>query len=219
MMSKLSERMAQNCIIGIDFDNTIVSYDNLMYELAIERGLIEATVPKSKKQIRDRIRQQPNGEIEWQKLQGAVYGPQMQKAQLIEGVAAFFQACRQQGIPTYIVSHKTEYANYDETRTSLREAALNWMTLHHFFQPEGLGLLRESVYFESTRVDKIQRIRTLNCTHFIDDLEETFLESTFPESIAKILYAPHAQHSAQLTAKVAKSWQEIFDRFFIKGDG
>ncbi len=214
----MSEVTAKNCIIGIDFDNTIVSYDELMYELAIERGLIEATVPKSKKQIRDRIRQHPDGEIEWQKLQGAAYGPQMQNARLIEGVATFFQACRQWGIPTYIVSHKTEYANYDETRTSLREAALNWMKSHQFFDADGLGLVRESVYFESTRIEKIDRIKALNCTHFIDDLEETFLESTFPNSIDKILYAPHRQHSAQLQAKVAGTWQEISDRFFPQGD-
>ncbi len=45
----------------------------------------------------------------------------------------------------FIVSHKTEYAGYDETRTNLRTAALEWMTSHHFFEPHGLDLARDHV--------------------------------------------------------------------------
>ncbi len=68
-----------NCTIGIDFDNTIVTYDDLMYSLAMEMGLINPAVRKSKKLIRDNIRELPDGEIEWQKLQGLVYGPKWEK--------------------------------------------------------------------------------------------------------------------------------------------
>ena len=45
-----------------------------------------------------------------------------------------------------------------------------------FFDPKGLNLKRENVYFESTREEKVARIGFLKCTHFIDDLEETFDE-------------------------------------------
>ncbi|NJR20754.1 MAG: hypothetical protein HC786_00430 [Richelia sp. CSU_2_1] len=203
-----------NRIIGVDFDNTIVSYDDLMHGLAVEKGWISPEVSKSKKQIRDSIRQLPNGDIEWQKLQAIAYGRQMQEAKLIEGVRVFFQLCRQHQVQAYIVSHKTEYANYDETRTSLREAALNWMNKNGFFSESGLGLSPEQVYFESTRSEKIERIKQLKCTDFIDDLEETFLEKSFPESVNKILYAPHQQHSGTLAVKVVSRWQEINEYFF-----
>ena len=47
--------------IGIDFDNTIVTYDNVFYEHAVKLGLIDKSVSKNKKQIRDEIRKLPNG--------------------------------------------------------------------------------------------------------------------------------------------------------------
>ena len=59
-------------IIGIDFDNTIISYDNIMHKIALERDLINADVIKSKKHIRDSIRMLPEGEIHWQRLQASV---------------------------------------------------------------------------------------------------------------------------------------------------
>src|SRR5436190_2214352 len=111
-------------VIGVDFDNTLVSYDELFEQLVRERGLITGT---GKKVVRDQIRQIPNGEIEWQKLQGIAYGPRMAEAKVIEGVPQFFAACRKRGIPVHIISHKTEFANYDDTRTNLRQTALAWM--------------------------------------------------------------------------------------------
>jgi len=202
-------------IIGIDFDNTIVSYDDLMHKVAVQQGLISDRTLKSKKSIRDTIRQLTDGEIKWQNLQGIVYGQQMAEAKLIEGVSNFFKQCRQFQIPTYIVSHKTEYQALDETKTNLRFAALSWMESNGFFESSGLGLSQKSVYFESTRSEKVVRITQLECTHFIDDLEETFLENSFPDSVNKILYDPHKLASNYLPGlQVVNSWREINEYFF-----
>ena len=201
-------------IIGVDFDNTIVSYDDLMHRVAVQRGLIHPDVRKSKKHIRDSIRQLPDGEIEWQRLQAIVYGPRTGEARLIEGVQTFFNLCKQHKVAVYIISHKTEYANFDETRTNLRLAALAWMRQNSFFETDGLGLSQENVYFESTRREKIERIKHLGCTHFIDDLEETFLEDSFPANVEKILYAPHMQHSFLPGVRVVTTWEEVSDYFF-----
>jgi hypothetical protein len=205
-----------NRIIGVDFDNTIVTYDELMHKIAIEKGWISPEISKSKKQIRDSIRQLPDGEIEWQKLQAIAYGWQMQHAKLIDGVQEFFKLCQQHKIQTYIVSHKTEYANYDETKTNLRSAAINWMEKNSFFSDLGLALSQEQVFFESTRVGKIDRIKQLKCTDFIDDLEETFLEESFPDNVNKILYAPHQEHSGKLELKIVSKWQQINEYFFSR---
>ena len=43
-------------IIGVDLDNTLVTYDKLLHNLALEQGLIGLRVGKSKKQVRDAIR-------------------------------------------------------------------------------------------------------------------------------------------------------------------
>jgi hypothetical protein len=200
--------------IGIDFDNTIVSYDDLMYRIARERGLIGECADQTKRSVRDRVRQLPDGEIEWQKLQALVYGPLMGQARLNEGADEFIRHCRLAGMTVVIVSHKTEYASYDETRTNLRIAALEWMAAHRFFEPEGLDLSPGGVYFESTRADKIARIESLGCTDFIDDLEEVFLEPSFPPFVRKILYAPHAAPASTNGATVMPSWLALRDYFF-----
>ena len=186
-------------IVGIDFDNTLVAYDALIHQVAVERGLIEPGTDAAKRTVRDRIRLMPEGEIEWQKVQGLVYGPRMAQAQLMPGAADFIRQCRARGWPTYVVSHKTEFAGYDETRTNLRDAALAWMTSQRFFEPDGLGFSRDQVFFETTRGEKIARIASLGCTHFIDDLEEVFLEPSVPSGVRTFLFV---------------SWPALHDEFF-----
>ena len=66
--------------IGVDFDNTIVQYDELMYEIAAGWGAIPVGTPRNKKQIRDCLRQKTNGEIVWQRLQAEAYGPRILEA-------------------------------------------------------------------------------------------------------------------------------------------
>ena len=186
-------------VIGIDFDNTLVSYDALIHKVALERGLITPATDVSKRTVRDQIRSGPGGDIEWQKLQALVYGPMMPQAELMAGAADFVRHCRARNWPVYVVSHKTEFAGYDETRTNLRDAALAWMTSQRFFEAAGLGFARADVFFEGTRDAKIARIRSLGCTHFIDDLEEVFVDPSFPADVQKFLYT---------------SWPPLDEHFF-----
>ena len=43
-------------IVILDFDNTIVCYDHLFYQKAIELGLVSKDIKKNKSAIRDHIR-------------------------------------------------------------------------------------------------------------------------------------------------------------------
>jgi len=201
-------------VIGVDFDNTLVSYDDLMCRVAGERGLVEPGTKATKTVLRDGIRNLPDGEQEWQKLQAQVYGPQMADARLIEGVKDFFQACKEKEVSVRIVSHKSERANADPTVTNLRGAATEWIISKGFFDPSGMGLSRSQVYFESTRYEKIERIRNLGCTHFIDDLKEVFLEETFPANVRKLLFCPGREESTLEGGTVFSSWKELSEYFF-----
>ncbi len=200
--------------IGVDLDNTIVCYDDGFYRTAMELGLVGPDVGRGKKAIRDAIREIPNGEIEWQKLQAEIYGPRMDQAQIIDGVEIFCRECVRRSLRIYIISHKTEFAHYDPTRTNLRTAAMNWMDAHGFFASDGFGLQRDSVFFESTREAKIERIRSLRCSHFIDDLEETFLEETFPNEVHRILFDPYGHYGPRPGMTVCSSWGEITHHLF-----
>lgn len=201
-------------ILGIDFDNTIVNYDNVLYERALQSGLIPSGVERDKKNIRDKIRGLPDGERQWRKLQAFIYGKGMKDSVLSEGVKPFFDACRDAAIHVSIISHKTKFASLDDERVNLIDTAVDWMKRNRFFEKNGLGLSLERVYFESTRQEKIERIKQLGCTHFIDDLEETFLEDSFPTNVERILYAK--ENSGLKDVKALASWKDIYEYFFTK---
>jgi hypothetical protein len=200
--------------IGVDLDNTIVSYDALMHGLALQRSWIGPDVRKSKKDIRDAILNLPEGDIKWQTLQGEVYGPCMKEALVIPGVREFFQRCGEGGVDFYIISHKTEFANYDQTCTNLRQASLDWLKKNKILDRHNSHAFPANIYFESTRREKIGRIATLQCTHFIDDLEETFLEDYFPQGVEKILYNPHGHDTILTDARILTSWYQITHHIF-----
>lgn len=203
-------------IIGVDFDNTIVNYDNVIYKVALQEGLISENIGhnKSKKDIRDAIRKLPDGEIAWQKIQSIIYGPRMNDARLMDGVQSFFVQCKNKNIDINIVSHKTVYAGIDGNGINLREATLDWMEQNDFFKEEGMGLAVDNVFFEPTRQAKIERIRRLGCTHFIDDLEETFVEESFPKGVKKILYDAHENGCSLPGIKVISTWSQIGNYIF-----
>ena len=204
-------------VVAVDFDNTIVSYDDLIYQVALEMGLLPEGQGFNKKEARRLIRLLPDGETSWQKLQATVYGPRIGDAKLIAGVVSFFQECKLRGYPVYVVSHKTEYANEDRTRTNLRTAAVDWMGDHGFFEDQGLGISPVDVYFEDNRPKKLERVASLGCSHLVDDLEETFLEESFPTEVEKLLYSPHSTESSIPGVKTVSSWEEIAHYIFNPG--
>jgi hypothetical protein len=210
-------------IVGVDFDNTLIIYDELFEKLALDRNLLDRNLLddrafmvktiQGKRQIRDALRAQPNGEIEWQKLQADAYGPRIGEARLADGAGRFLELAKSAGITVFTVSHKTEWASQDRTGTNLRRAALDWMASNGLFA-EDAGLTPGKVFFGSTRAEKIAHIRNLGCTHFIDDLEETFRETDFPAGVTRILYAPHSTATAPAGVMVVQSWNQICEYFF-----
>lgn len=200
--------------LGVDFDNTIINYNDLLHAVACEQGLMNGTTVRGKKEIRDKIRASGDGKIKWQKVQAMIYGPRIHEATISPSWSQFVLACRQKNIPVYIISHKTVYAGYDQTRTNLQEAAMKWMERNQFFSPSGLGFSRNDVFFETTREKKIERIKLLACTHFIDDLEETFMESLFPRGVIKMLYQSSELRKSLKGLEIFSSWHELYDYFF-----
>ena len=199
-------------LIGVDLDNTLACYDGLFHRAAIEEGLIGEGIPASKERIRDSIRLLPDGEQLWTRLQAVVYGPRMHQAKLFEGAADFFKSCAAHQVRTVIVSHKTQTAKLDGKEVDLRASAIAWLRQSGFFSE--LGVQPDDVFFESTRAEKIGRIRTLGCTHFIDDLTEVFAEESFPKEIRKFLFVPHGATSTLANVHSCESWAELHSLFF-----
>ena len=200
--------------IGIDFDNTIVTYDEVFRVSARHRGLIDAGFSGPKQAIRDFIRLLPDGELAWQRLQGHVYGKGIVDAVMFEGVDAFLRRCRVEQSDVFIVSHKTEFGHHESARINLRRAARDWMTGHGFFRPDGYGIPVENVFFEGTRAEKLARISGLACTHFIDDLEEVLTDPNFPTGVRRILFSRTNDPGDAAPYVACPTWRHIEESVF-----
>jgi len=201
--------------IGIDFDNTIIAYDQVFCAAAKLGGLIGADFVGGKQAVRDSIRLLPDGEETWQRLQGQVYGKGISGATLIPGVDAFLRRCRSEGCSVSIVSHKTEFGHYDPERINLRDAARAWMKANGLVGGE-FGIPSSNVFFEGTRAEKLARIATLSCTHFIDDLEEVLVDSAFPPNVTRILFSERGEPDAVAPYVVCATWRHIEERIFAR---
>lgn len=202
-------------VIGIDFDNTIVTYDDLFHRLALESQLIDRGVSQNKRHVRDAVREGRDGERAWQQLQAQAYGPRITEAAIAAGVPEFLAACRSRRLPVFIVSHRTERASLGPTDTNLRDVAFDWMRTHGFFAADGFGVQENHVFFESTRADKVARIEAVGCTHFVDDLEEVFAEPAFPAHVTKILFAPNDAGREPIPGvAMVGNWKAIGDYLF-----
>ena len=199
--------------IGIDFDNTIVGYDEVFADLARRTGLVDDSFRGGKQALRDTLRRLEGGEEVWQLLQGRVYGAGMTAAKLIDGVDAFLRHCRSTGEGVLIISHKTEYGHGDPERINLRQAALAWMASQGFFADSGYGLTRENVFFEATREEKLARIAALQCDVFIDDLDEVLSAPTFPAGVRRILFA-QTRNGDDTDLVHCRTWAEIHEAVF-----
>ena len=191
-------------MIGIDFDNTIVCYDEVFGRVAVEQGLVPPHAATSKTAIRDHLRA-AGQEDRWTELQGTIYGPRMPDAPPFPGVLDFFHACRAAGLPVAIVSHRTRFPYLGE-RHDLHAAARDWLARHGFHDPAGIGLPIDRVFFEETKEAKLARIADVGCTHFIDDLPELLAHPLFPRDVRRILFDPHREHEAVPDVDWLSSW-------------
>lgn len=191
--------------IGLDFDNTIVSYDALFHKVALEGGWITAEVPVSKVSVRDHLRAAGRESI-WTEMQGYVYGARMDEAAAYPGVQDFLVWTREHGIPVSIVSHKTRHP-FLGTQYDLHAAARHWISLH-LTDANGPLVVADRVYFELTKESKVQHIASIGCTVYVDDLPEILLAPGFPASAEKILFDPDHHHEAQTLPRSAH-WSDI----------
>jgi hypothetical protein len=194
-------------IIGIDLDNTLVSYDRLFHRLALEQGLIEADLPVNKTEVRDFLRRQGR-EPAWTAMQGLAYGTRIREAEAFAGALDFLREGQHRGWQMHIISHKTRAPIVGDP-VDLHEAARGWLDANAVH--EGIGLPRGNVWLEITKAAKIERIRELRCDFFIDDLPELLLDPAFPTQTRRILFAPQGSGMTDLpkNISIARSWAEI----------
>ena len=204
-------------IIGIDFDNTIISYERLFSQIAETSNLVPKEQCQSKNDIRNYLRK-IGQEDKWTELQGIVYGKEILQAKPYSGVIDFLIKSVKKNISVFIISHKTKYSKKG-VKYDLHKSALDWLYHNSFFSKE-TGLTTDNVFFNPTREEKIQKIMNLKCDIFIDDLPEIFNDLSFLNDLEKILFDPTGNYKINNEKySLLKSWNEISEYIFNSNIG
>lgn len=191
--------------IGLDFDNTIVSYDALFHKVAREQDVVPSDTPVNKVAVRDYLRKIGSEEV-WTEMQGYVYGARMDEALAYPGVIEFLRWAGQAGHDLAIVSHKTKHP-FLGPQYDLHAAARAWVEQH--LSENGSPLIPAGqVFFELTKEEKLARIADFGCDVFLDDLPEILQAIGFPASTRRILFDPEGHHTAAALPGifVVQSW-------------
>ena len=194
-------------ILGLDFDNTIVSYEGVFHRAALDKGLISADVGHSKDDVRGFLRASGR-EDEWTALQGEVYGARMDLASLYEGVADTIQELSGHGIDFRVISHKTLHP-FLGPQYDLHEAARRFLAQQKLDSGNGPLFAPSKVFFELTIEEKLARIEAEGCTHFLDDLPEVLNHPRFPDGVTPLLFDPLGIHKAQRQIARVGSWRNL----------
>lgn len=197
-------------IIGTDFDNTIVCYDKLFYDIALKKKLIPKNLAPVKEEIRNYLRK-AGKESSWTELQGYVYGPGTLGAKQFEGALEFFIKCKKAGNKAFVISHKTLHP-YLGSKFKLHMYAHKWLQQNGFYDAKKTGLSKKNVFFELTKEEKIKRIVRQKCTHYIDDLPEFLSEKSFPSNVKRVLFDPNKKHNGKADFECIASWQEMIEK-------
>ena len=193
--------------IGIDFDNTLVCYDQLCWELARDIGVVDESVAHQKDAVRDHLRKQGLESV-WTNLQGKAYGSRILEASPFPDVLGALTEFRRRGWEVCVISHKTRSPiageNYD-----LHAAARRWLETYEIIDFTPPHSNHSSAFFEVTKSEKLQRIAGVGCDWFIDDLPELLTDSTFPQNVGRILFDPH-QRNEKLPDDIRRlySWRD-----------
>lgn len=186
-------------IIGFDFDNTIVCYDNAIAVLAEQQFDLPPDLPRTKLGIRDFLRSSGR-EPEWTRFQGELYGPGMIHAEPFEGALKVIEELVTLGHKLVIISHRTRFPYLGE-RHDMHAFARDWVR-------ERVPSVFDSVSFRETKAEKIATIARSGCDVFLDDLPEILSDSAFPSSTQGVLFAPNGESSSWQGQRIA-SWQDL----------
>ena len=192
-------------ILGLDFDNTLVIYDELFYKLAIERDLIPKSLAKSKILIRNYLRSIDKDE-QFTNLQSEVYGKRIKEAPVAPNAFNSLKKLKEK-YKLIIISHKTKYP-YAGIQYDLHKACIGWLEENNFLSDDGLNLNMRDIFFEPTKEEKIERIKNTKCNFYVDDLPE-ILEN-IGNDVKKILYTNNKKvEDNNISFSVLKDWKEI----------
>ena len=171
-------------IVGLDFDNTIVSYEDSIEVLCEEVGLPISKGLNKKESLKESSIK-VGGDQYWTFLQGELYGPKMEFAKPFENCFDALSAMPYE-IKFIILSHRSPKP-YGGQEYNLTEYAEAWINKN---VPRSLLNRIEHIEFFESKKDKILAIQRWAPAVFIDDLTSIFLDPLFPLNVSPVLFDP-----------------------------
>ena len=196
--------------IGLDLDNTIINYSDSYLYYANKLFKTAKEIEGNKQSIKKSIIENYN-EHSWQKLQGVVYGIGMKHAKLFPEIYRFLWRAKNNNNNIYVISHKTLYGHFDNSKTNLRKKAIKFLKKHKLFGDLNIKLI-DQIYFCDTQNMKIDTINTLKLDVFIDDLPEILNHPKFPIKTRKILFDPLKK--TKLPIETVESYNQLSEKLY-----
>ena len=190
-------------IIGFDLDNTLIEYDDAFHLEAIKRGYGGKGVVHKKKEIRNYFNSIGKPEI-FTEIQAEVYGICIKRINICPILNMILHELKKNKHKIYVVSHKTKYP-YKGPKYDLRLEATNWIEKEISYKGDR-SIQKDNIYFESTKKDKVNRIKALGIEVYIDDLVEIL--NDLDKCIAGILYSPNGYVENWPKEKTLTSWND-----------
>ena len=196
--------------VGFDFDNTLINYYGVFFEVAYSKGLIPLNIKKDKNSVKDYLNKNSQGEL-FTEIQGLVYGKEILRScpskNILIGLNDLLKKEKKANL--FIVSHKTKYPFIGE-KIDLREAANRWIKKNLKLN-EKLIFSQKNIFYESTIEEKIKRINYLKCDYYFDDLP--IIIENLPSHIKGFLYDPLNKYQEGNLNKIS-DWKLICNYLF-----
>lgn len=196
--------------VGFDFDNTLINYYGVFFEVAYSKGLIPLNIKKDKNSVKDYLNKNSQGEL-FTEIQGLVYGKEIFRScpskNILIGLNDLLKKEKKANL--FIVSHKTKYPFIGE-KIDLREAANRWIKKNLKLN-EKLIFPEKNIFYESTIEEKIKRINYLKCDYYFDDLP--IIIENLPSHIKGFLYDPLNKYREGNLNKIS-DWKLICNYLF-----
>jgi len=169
--------------IGLDLDNTVIDYTPAYRATAARMGLPPEFTDR--KSIRPLLRRSEVDDLEWRRFQAFLYTEGLAYAKPAAGLRDFLNLCAKLHVRVFIVSHKTTTTPVQFGGHDLRGPAKAWL-VDQGIAPDHTNL--NDIYFCSTRAEKVQKIASLDCQAFVDDLIEVLEHPDLPMDIRRFHY-------------------------------
>ena len=185
--------------IGFDFDNTIVNYDLVFSQIADQLNLEYLDSPKNS--IKNYYEVELGQRNLWKKVQFKVYCELISKIEPSDKFIALLHWLIENKHDIFIVSHKSQNIKINNKNLNLREPAKKWLERNiPIFN-------KERIFFESSAIAKIRKIKSLSLDFFVDDLVTILNLRQFPLLTKKILYNRYLLKLNNIY--VASNWDEV----------